>query len=79
MDASLSALEIVQQLYLLQAELLHLLESGIRSPKAREAAKRTLREFNKLLKEADPRYMGGEDVVAGLEDVKVCVAKKLQR
>ncbi|OGJ58381.1 hypothetical protein A2881_05760 [Candidatus Peribacteria bacterium RIFCSPHIGHO2_01_FULL_55_13] len=72
-----SALAKVQNLYMLQAQLWNVLDAKNLSPNAREEAKKNLKEFSSLLRAADWRVMGGEDVYSALKEVQTEVARKL--
>ncbi|MDP7247243.1 MAG: hypothetical protein QF741_01310 [Candidatus Peribacteraceae bacterium] len=52
----------VQNLYLMQMDVWKVLDGRIRSPQKVEEARKCIRQFKKLLKEVDWKYMGGEDV-----------------
>lgn len=69
-----SALAKVQSLYIKQLELWDFLE-GKEADTTK--AQQTLKEFTSLLKEVDPQYMGGEDVLQTLEWIPGEVKKKL--
>lgn len=73
-----SGLATVQSLYVLQVQLAEFLQRGI-GPKKVKEAKQQLRQFNALLREADPAYMGGEDVYEGLETIRRDVSAKINR
>lgn len=73
-----SGLATVQRLYLMQIELLDLLADGLRDPDARKKARECVREFSSLLRQADPSYMGGEDVLASLRRIEQKVSEKLR-
>ncbi|MEK7562957.1 MAG: hypothetical protein AAB544_01040 [Patescibacteria group bacterium] len=73
-----SALAKVQNLYMLQAQLWNVLDSKNLSSAARDEAKKNLREFSSLLRSADWRVMGGEDVYSALKEVQTEVARKLK-
>lgn len=73
-----SALAKVQNLYMLQAQLWNVLDAKNLSPNAREEAKKNLREFSSLLRSADWRVMGGEDVYSALKEVQTEVSRKLK-
>lgn len=65
-----SGLATVQNLYLMQFQLMGYLQGGIRSENQAKEAKQCLRQFKSLLGEADPRYMGGEDVIETLQNIQ---------
>ena len=73
-----SALAKVQNLYMLQAQLWNVLDAKNLSPNAREEAKKNLKEFSSLLRAADWRVMGGEDVYVALKEVQTEVTRKLK-
>ena len=73
-----SALSKVQNLYVLQVHLWNVLDAKNLSPAARNEAKKHLREFASLLRNADWQVMGGEDVYTALKQMKADVAKKLE-
>ena len=71
-----TALDTVQSLYLMQVELWKFLDGTESDPKK---AEKTLREFKALLKEADSRIMGGEDVLESLQLIPQEVSAKLRK
>ncbi|OGJ55552.1 hypothetical protein A3D88_00105 [Candidatus Peribacteria bacterium RIFCSPHIGHO2_02_FULL_52_16] len=71
-------LATVQQLYLLQVQLFNVLDMDLSDPDLQKEAKKQTREFETLLKEADWRYMGGEDVYEELTKLPVEVKAKLK-
>lgn len=77
MSTADSALAKVQSLYMLQAQLWNVLEAKNLSPNARIEAKKNLKEFSSLLRSADWRVMGGEDVYVALKEVQTEVSRKL--
>lgn len=77
MNNALSGLATVQQLYLMQVELWNLLDRDLSNADTRKEIRSRVREFGSLLREADPRYMGGEDVYASLVTVQKQVSDKL--
>ena len=56
-----AALDLVQNLYLMQEEVFRIIEGNIRGNDKKEAAKH-VKAFRSLLKKADWHYMGGQDV-----------------
>ena len=72
------ALQTVQQLYILQVQLFNVLDMDLSDPNARKEAKQTTKEFETLLKDADWRYMGGQDVYEELRKLPVEVNAKLK-
>ena len=73
-----TALEHVQNLYLMQLKILDLLEQDLNSPEARREARAQVKEFQNLLRLADWRYMGGEDVLESLKTLPVELEQKLR-
>ena len=71
-------LQTVQQLYLLQVQLFSVLDMDLSDPDLQREAKKQTREFETLLKEADWRYMGGEDVYEELTKLPMEVKTKLK-
>ncbi|TSC57504.1 MAG: hypothetical protein Greene041619_1130 [Candidatus Peregrinibacteria bacterium Greene0416_19] len=79
MSKSDSALETVHTLYVMQTELIDLLErSDLQDPDARRQARKQMKEFQELLDRADRRYMGGEDVWDSLVRLPQEIAKKIR-
>lgn len=72
------ALERVQNLYVMQLELLDLLERDLRDPDVRKQVRKTMKDFEVLLSKADWRYMGGEDVWEALKNLPMEMSKKLR-
>ena len=73
-----SGLATVQSLYLMQFELMGYLQGGLRTPNQVKEAKQCLRQFTVLLGEADPGYMGGEDVFETLEGIQDEMSDRLK-
>ena len=73
-----SALDKVQNLYLMQVELWNFLDDTDTDPEKVKHAEKTLREFKALLKEVDWRVMGGEDVLQSLQMIPTEVSQKLK-
>lgn len=73
-----AALERVHNLYMMQCILLDMLAQDLRDPNMRRQAQSTVREFKKLLDQADWRYMGGEDVLESLKTIPVEMHAKLK-
>ena len=73
-----SALEKVQDLYLMQVELWNFLDDEKIDAEQRKNIERTLREFKQLLREVDWHYMGGEDVLQTLTWIPQEVSLKLR-
>jgi len=71
-------LDKVHALYVMQMDLWKILDGRVRSEAQLQEARRQLREFSKLLKEVDWRYMGGEDVYQTLEQVSLEADRKLR-
>lgn len=79
MQISKRALDVVQNLYVMQVELERFLESDLKDPDTRKQAKKRIKEFDSLLKEADASYMGGEDVYETLQRIRDGVSSKIKR
>ncbi len=62
-----TALEHIHTLYLMQLNILDLLDQELNTPEARRTARAEIKEFQRLLGLADWRYMGGEDVWEALK------------
>lgn len=77
MTVSKSDISVVQNLYLLQVDLAEFLRSDLSDPEERRIAKQRMREFSSLLKQADWRYMGGEDVLDSLKEIQDQIADKI--
>ena len=75
---SATALQTIENLYVLQVDLQKLVTQEIGSAEQKRDAKAKLRDFRSLLRQADPDYMGGEDVVESLKELEEQVAKKVQ-
>ena len=73
-----SGLEHVQNLYLLQMQLLTSLEGDLSDRKARRQMRISVQEFEKLLRRADRRYMGGDDVYESLRQIPFEVEARLR-
>ena len=71
------ALEHIHNLYLMQFKILELLQEELRTPQARKEARASIKEFQKLLRMADARYMGGEDVWESLKSLPKELEQKL--
>lgn len=72
------ALENVQNLYLVQFQLLDLLESDLRDPQVRKEVRAQMKKFEELLSKADWRYMGGQDVWETLKALPDEMSRKLR-
>ena len=79
MKLSKNDLTVVQNLYLLQVDLLKFLESDLNDPEERKQARKQMKEFADLLKKADWRYMGGEDVLDSMQQMQGVIAEKINR
>ncbi len=77
MKVSKSDISIVQNLYLLQIDLYKFLKSDLTDPEERKEARKQMKEFATLLKQADWRYMGGEDVLDNLQQIQKEIAAKI--
>lgn len=73
-----SGLATVQNLYVMQFQLMGYLQSGMRTENQVKEAKQCLREFSNLLGDADPSYMGGEDVYETLEQIQNDMSTRLK-
>ncbi|MFA7681548.1 MAG: hypothetical protein WCX61_00795 [Candidatus Peribacteraceae bacterium] len=71
-------LDKVHDLYIMQIELWKVLDGHVRGEKQLTEARKRLRQFTKLLKEVDWRYMGGEDVYQTLEEMGLQADRKLR-
>jgi hypothetical protein len=69
MKHSVSALERVHALYILQTKLLQIAEQDLKDPDVRKMLRSDVREFEELLDEADWHYMGGTDVLESLRQI----------
>ncbi len=69
----------VQNLYLMQVELWDFLDDTENDAEKCKTAKKTLKEFNELLKEVDWQVMGGEDVLESLQHIPKEVNTKLKK
>jgi len=72
------ALENVQTLYLVQMDLIRALEMDLSDPRARKQVREKMKVFEDLLTKVDYRYMGGEDVVEGLQSLSKEMVLKLK-
>ncbi len=75
-----NALARVQNLYVMQSKLLHLLESDLdlSNPDVRREVRGSMKEFEELLSKADWRYMGGMDVWETLKNLPAEMSQKLK-
>lgn len=73
-----TALEHVHNLYLMQLKILDLLDRELSTPEARREARAQIKEFQHLLRLADWRYMGGEDVLESLKTLPKELEEKLE-
>jgi len=69
----------VQNLYLMQMDVWKVLDGRIRSPEKVKEARKCLRQFKRLLKEVDWKYMGGEDVYQELRKMAEEADVKLKK
>lgn len=72
------ALEHIHHLYGMQLQILDLLDRELNTPQARREARAQIKEFQRLLRLADARYMGGEDVWEALKALPKELAQKLK-
>lgn len=77
MKVTKSDIAVVQNLYLLQIDLYKFLKSDLTDPEERKEARKQMKEFATLLKQADWRYMGGEDVLDNLQQIQKEIAAKI--
>lgn len=73
-----SALERVHNLYVLQFQLFEVLGAEKVTAEQRKEAMARVKQFQKLLKAADHRYMGGDDVVLSLQSLPKEVMAKVK-
>jgi hypothetical protein len=73
-----AALQHVHNLYLMQFKMLDMLQQDLLSPQARREARENMKEFQSLLRKADWRYMGGEDVLESLRSIPSEMEMKLK-
>ena len=73
-----NALQHVHNLYLMQFKMLDLLQQDLGTAEARREARDNMKEFQKLLRKADWRYMGGEDVLESLKSLPSEMELKLK-
>ena len=79
MTKSELALQTVHTLYIMQIQLIDLLEkSDLSDPTARKIARQQTKEFQDLLERADRRFMGGEDVWSALQQLPLEISQKLK-
>ncbi|PIR49052.1 hypothetical protein COU80_01415 [Candidatus Peregrinibacteria bacterium CG10_big_fil_rev_8_21_14_0_10_55_24] len=71
-------LDKVHALYVMQMDLWKILDGRVRSDAQFQEARKQLKEFSKLLREVDWRYMGGEDVYQTLEQMGLEADRKLR-
>lgn len=74
-----SALNKVQNLYIMQVELWNFLDDSDIDADRVKSAQKTLKEFKALLKEVDWQIMGGEDVLQSLQGIPTEVNAKLKK
>ena len=77
MKVNKSDISVVQHLYLLQIDLYKFLKSDLTDPEERREARKQMKEFAILLKQADWRYMGGEDVLDNLQKIQEEISAKI--
>lgn len=77
MKTSVQDIELVQQLYLMQVDLHNMTKNKL-TPREKAEAKKQVREFRSLLRKADWKYMGGEDVLESLKETEREVQDKLR-
>jgi len=73
-----SGLTTVQNLYVMQMQLMGYLQGGTLTQDQAKEATQCLKQFTSLLGEADPKYMGGEDVLETLQDIQQKMAERLK-
>ena len=73
-----AALAHVHTLYIMQFKMLDMLAQDLGTPKARREARDNMKEFQQLLRKADWRYMGGEDVMEALKNIPSEMEMKLK-
>lgn len=71
------ALEHIHNLYGMQLKMLDMLDKKLNTPQARKEARASIKEFQKLLRLADARYMGGEDLWEALKSLPKELEQKL--
>lgn len=74
-----TALNKVQNLYLMQVELWNFLDDSELDADRVKSVQKTLKEFKALLKEVDWQIMGGEDVLESLQLIPTEVNAKLKK
>ena len=74
-----TALNKVQNLYLMQVELWNFLDGSSTDADKVKSAQKTLKEFKALLKEVDWQVMGGEDVLESMQLIPTEVNAKLKK
>ena len=72
-----TALEHIHNLYMVQLQILDMLDQKLNTPASRKEARASIKEFQKLLRMADARYMGGEDVWEALKSLPKELEQKL--
>ena len=77
-DKADAALSHVHNLYLMQFKMIDLLRQDLSTPEARREARENMKEFQSLLRRADWRYMGGEDVLESLKALPTEIESKLK-
>lgn len=72
------ALSNVHALYALQFQLFDLLDQDLSDPVIRKTARDSMKKFQELLGMVDHRYMGGEDILASLQQLPAELEAKLK-
>ena len=72
------ALSNVHALYALQFQIFDLLDQDLSDPAIRKTARDSMKKFQELLGVVDHRYMGGEDILASLQQLPEELAIKLK-
>lgn len=78
MTTTCTAIAHIHNLYVMQSQIIDLLDRDLNTPKARKEARANIREFQKLLRAADWRYMGGEDVLEALKSLSAELQQRLR-
>ena len=74
-----AALSKVYDLYALQVELFKIIDQELKNPEKQKEARKHVRAFAALLKEVDPKYMGGEDVYHSFVEIHEEAKTKLKK
>jgi hypothetical protein len=72
------ALERVHNLYLLQTKLIDSLDGNLGDPDVRKEVRENIKQFEQLLRKADWRFMGGEDVLETLRQIPGTVNQRIR-